>query len=247
MMSTDISRCLDPVLLAKDASITPDPWQAELLRERPKRALLCCARQSGKTTTALLLAMSVALYEPPALVLIVSPSLRQSTEAFRSFMVLYHKLEGMSELKAESATRAELANGSRVISLPGSERTIRGFAGARMIVLDEAARIEDDLIAALRPMMATVDGSLIALSTPAGRRGWFFEAWTGDDSWHRVRVPASECPRLSKEFLAEELRELGPLAFSEEYGLEFRNNLESVFNSELIARAFTGEVRPLWQ
>jgi hypothetical protein len=148
--------------------------------------------------------------------------------------------------RAESLTRAELANGSRVISLPGSERTIRGFAGARMIVLDEAARIDDDLIAALRPMKATVDGSLIALSTPAGKRGWFYEAWIGDESWHRVRVPASECPRLSKEFLDEELRELGPLAFSEEYGLEFRDNFESVFNSELIARAFTSEVRPLW-
>jgi hypothetical protein len=45
-----------------------------------------------------------------------------------------------------------------------------------MIVLDEAARIEDDLIAAVRPMMATVDGSLIALSTSFGERGWFYEA-----------------------------------------------------------------------
>jgi len=109
-------------------------------------------------------------------VLIVSPSLRQSSEGFRSFMATYDRLDGVPELRAESLTRAELANGSRVISLRGSEKTIRGFAGVKMIVLDEAARIEDDLIAAVRPMMATVDGSLIALSTSFGKRGWFYEA-----------------------------------------------------------------------
>ena len=80
--------------------------------------------------------------------------------------------------------------------MPGTERTVRGYAGAKLIVIDEAARVEDNLIAALRPMMATVDGSLIALTTPAGRRGWFYDAWIGDESWHRVKVPASQCPRV---------------------------------------------------
>jgi hypothetical protein len=81
---------------------------------------------------------------------------------------------------------------------------------------------------------------------PAGKRGWFFEAWTGDDSWHRVRVTADQCPRISKEFLAEELRELGAQRFSEEYGLAFLDPDEAVFPSEIINRAFTHEVAPLW-
>jgi len=246
LMATDLHRCLDPVRLARACGIEPDPWQAELLRERPKRALLLCARQSGKTTVAALLAIWVALYEAPALVLIVSPSQRQSGEVFRSLMLLYQKIEGAPELVSESALRAQLANGSRIIALPGSERTVRGYAGAKLIVLDEAARIDDSLIAALRPMMATVDGSLIALSTPFGKRGWYFEAWVGDASWHRVRVPATECPRLSATFLQEELRELGPLAYSEEYELAFNEPDEAMFNTALIDRAFTSEVRPLW-
>jgi hypothetical protein len=247
VMASDIRMALDPAAIGERVGLALDDWQADLIRSRPKRALLCCSRQSGKTTAALLSALWTALYEAPALVLIVSPSQRQSGEAFRSFTELYHRLDAAPELKAESLTRAELANGSRVVSLPGSERTIRGFSGAKLIVLDEAARIEDPLIAALRPMMATVKGSMIALSTPAGKRGFFYEAWTGSDDWHRVSVPASQCPRLDPETLVEELRELGPLRYSEEYELAFLEPEESVFPTAIIDRAFTNEVTPLWQ
>jgi phage FluMu gp28-like protein len=149
-------------------------------------------------------------------------------------------------ITAESALRLELANGSRIVALPGDEKTIRGFAGATLIVLDEAARVEDDLIAAVRPMLATSGGRLIMLSTPFGKRGAFYEAWTGDPSWHRVRVPADQCPRISKQFLEEELRELGAQRFSEEYGLEFLDPDEAVFPTAIIDAAFTTEVLPLW-
>jgi hypothetical protein len=90
-------------------------------------------------------------------------------------------------------------------------------------------------------------GRLIALSTPAGRRGWFFEAWSGNDPvWDRTRVAAEDCPRISKEFLAEELKELGALRFSEEYSLQFVDDTTAVFPSHLIDAAFVDSVRPLW-
>lgn len=237
-LSRDLARAFDPVLLAEDCAVTADEWQARVLRERPRRGLWLCARQTGKTTTALLTTLWTVLYEAPALCLIVSPSLRQSTEAFRSFLMLYHRLDGVPELKAESLTRAELANGSRVISLPGSERTVRGFAGAKLIMCDEASRIDDSLMAALRPMMATVHGSLIMLSTPAGKRGEFYRAWSEGEGWTRVKVPASECPRLTQEFLDEERRELGPMMFEQEYMLSFVDDATCVFPTELIDRAF---------
>ena len=102
-------------------------------------------------------------------------------------------------------------------------------------------------MAALRPTMATVDGSLIALSTPAGKRGWFYEAWVdGGDDWHRVRVSAEQCPRLSEAFLREEMRSLGPLMYRQEYQLEFVDDGEAVFPVELISRAFSNEVRAIW-
>jgi hypothetical protein len=99
-----------------------------------------------------------------------------------------------------------MENSSRILALPGTEKTIRGYAKADLVVIDEAARVEDELLAAVRPMLATSEGGgrLIALTTPAGKRGWFFEAWTGTEPWTRVCVTAEDCPRISKEFLAEE-------------------------------------------
>src|SRR6478672_11663989 len=137
MMAQDLSRAFDPVLLAQDCGITPDEWQAELLRERPRRALLCCCRQSGKTLVTVLLAIWVAVYEAPALVLILSPSLRQSGEVFRTLMGYFARLKGAPALRQESVLRCELANGSRIISLPGTERTVRGYSKADLIIIDE--------------------------------------------------------------------------------------------------------------
>jgi hypothetical protein len=248
-MAADLARALDPVQLALDCGITPDEWQARLLTERPRRALMNCSRQSGKTLVTCLLATYVALYEAPALILILSPSLRQSGEVFRVLMGLYGKLPGVPELKQESTLRCELANGSRIISLPGTEKTVRGYSRADLLIIDEAARVGDELLTAVRPMMATSKnaGRLIALSTPAGRRGWFFEAWSGGDPvWDRTRVPAEDCPRISKEFLAEELKQLGAQRFSEEYSLAFIDADEAVFPTAIIEAAFTREVVPLW-
>jgi len=248
LMLADIARAIDPVLLARGCSIEPDPWQAELLTQRPTRSLLLCARQTGKSTITALMAIWVALYEAPALVLLVSPSQRQSGELFRTVMQFHSNLEGAPPLTAESALRAEFSNGSRILALPGSERTVRGYAAADLVVIDEAARVEDELLAALRPMMATRSNArLVALSTPAGKRGWFYETWTSGQEWHRVKIPASKCPRITKAFLDEELRELGAQRFSEEYELAFIEPNEAVFPSEIIAAAFSQEVTPLWQ
>jgi hypothetical protein len=246
MMGLDLSRCLDPTLLAVDCGIAPDPWQAELLRNRPQRALLLCSRQSGKSTVAGLMGLHTALYESSSLVLIVSPSQRQSAEMFRTVLGFYHQLNGVPELKTESVLRAEFSNGSRIVALPGTEKTIRGYSAANLIVVDEAARIEDALLAAVRPMLATSNGRLIALTTPAGKRGWFFEAWTGAEDWTRVSVSAKDCPRITQAFLDEELRELGPQRFSEEYGLQFLDPDEAVFPTAIIEAAFSTEITPLW-
>jgi phage FluMu gp28-like protein len=216
------------------------------MRSTASRVLLLCARQTGKSTVSALIALATAIRQAGALVLLVSPSQRQSGELFRTVMRHLRSLVDAPGITAESALRLELANGSRIVALPGDEKTIRGFAGATLIVLDEAARVEDDLIAAVRPMLATSGGRLIMLSTPFGKRGAFYEAWTGDPSWHRVRVPADQCPRISKQFLEEELRELGAQRFSEEYGLEFLEPDEAVFPTAIIDAAFTNEVLPLW-
>ena len=247
MMALDLARALDPSLIAHDCGITLDKWQADLMRSTAPRILLLCARQTGKTTTTGFIALATAIYKPGSLTLILSPSQRQSAEMQRTVMAFHSKLQGAPALNSESVLKSEFSNGSRIIALPGTEKTIRGYAAADLIIIDEASRVEDELLAAVRPMLATSKGCLIALTTPAGKRGWFFESWMqGGDDWHRVRVPASDCPRITQEFLAEELRELGAMRFSEEYGLEFRDNLECAFPQTIIENAFSAEVTPLW-
>jgi len=181
-MGKDLARALDPALTAADCGLRLDQWQAELMRSTAPRVLLLCARQTGKSTVSALIALATAVMQAGALVLLVSPSQRQSGELFRTVMRHLRALSDAPGITAESALRVELANGSRIVALPGDERTIRGFAGATLVVLDEAARVEDELLAAVRPMLATSAGRLIALSTPFGKRGFFYEARHADES-----------------------------------------------------------------
>lgn len=148
---------------------------------------------------------------------------------------------------AESALRLELDNGSRIIALPGSEATTRGYSAATLVIIDEAARVPDELIAAVRPTLATTNGRIIALSTPAGKRGWFYLEWASGVGWERTKISAKECPRISKEFLEDEERLLGPHVFEQEYQCQFYDPDSQFFASDLVEQALSGDVAPLWE
>jgi hypothetical protein len=247
MIAADLALALDPVLLAERLLAGPaDPWQAEALRSSARRMLLNCSRQSGKSTVAAVLGVHAAVYEPGSLSLLLSPSLRQSQELFRKCLDAYRAVEGDAPAEAESALRLELANGSRIVSLPGKEATIRGYSGVRLLVVDEAARVPDELYYSIRPMLAVSGGALVALSTPFGNRGWWHAAWTSAEAWERYEVPATMCPRISPEFLAEEERTLGRWWFRQEYGCEFMDAQDAVFRYDDIMAALSADVAPLF-
>jgi Terminase large subunit, T4likevirus-type, N-terminal len=226
----------------------PDPWQADVLRSQSPRILMNCARQSGKSTVSATLGLFQALYHAPALVLLVSASLRQAQELGKKLFDAYRALGKPVSAEAENRLSLELASGSRIICLPSKESTVRGFSGPKMILIDEAARVPESLYHAMRPMLAvSAGGRLIALSTPWGKRGWWFEAWTaGGEDWQRVHVTAEACPRISREFLAEERRTLPRWVFESEYYGVFGDTLESVFRYEDIAAALSDELTPLF-
>jgi len=237
----------DPVRLAEALGLVPDPWQAEVLRSDSKRMLLNCCRQSGKSTTTAILALHTALYSPDSLVLMVSPGLRQSSELFKKALAFYRRLNRPVPASAETRLQLELVSGSRIISLPGSADTSRGFSAVDLVLADEASRIGDDMLASIRPMLATSNGRMVAMSTPFGKRGWFYEAWEhGGDAWERYRVAAGEVPRISAGFLLEERKALGDLAFRSEYLTEFCDTDSQVFSSDLIDAALDDDLAPLW-
>jgi hypothetical protein len=236
-LAADLVAAFDPVVFAKRAGIIADPWQADVLRSGANRMLLNCSRQSGKSTTTALLGLHTAIYTPASLVLILSPSLRQSAEFFRTLANLYTAIGATVPSKAESALRLELENGSRVISLPATEATIRGYAAVDLLLIDEAARVPDPLYSAVRPMLATSAGRMVCLSTPWGKRGWWSDAWHSGDDWKRVLVPADRCPRIPKHFLDEERRTLGAFWFDQEYNCLFLDAETQAFRSEDIHAA----------
>ena len=237
----------DPSLLMATAGMAPDPWQTGLLRSTSDRFLCLCSRQSGKSQTAAALALREAMLYPNRLVLLLSPTLRQSGELFRAKVRrLYSKLGRPVACVQESQLTMELANGSRIISLPGEEETIRGYSDVALLVIDEAARVPDDLYFSVRPMLAVSKGKLIAMTTPFGKRGWFYEEWRGDGPWHRVSIPASECPRISPEFLEEERKSIGDHWFEQEYGIQFRDVIDAFFRQSDIDAAVNNDLQPLF-
>jgi hypothetical protein len=230
-----------------DAGLEADQWQRNLLRSRFDRVLLLASRQSGKSTVAAALTLKTALLEPGSLCLLLSPTLRQSGELFRAKVkTLYNALGRPIATRQESALTMELANGSRIISLPGEEGTVRGYSGARLLVLDEASRCSDELYSSVRPMLAVSKGWLIALSTPFGRRGFFHDEWHGTNRWQRVKIMATQCPRIAEDFLREERQAIGERWFHQEYMCSFVDMIGAVFMQEHIDAAFRDDVEPLF-
>ena len=245
-IAADLACALDPVRLAEQGGFTADPWQAQVLRSTAGRILLNCSRQSGKSTVTAILAVDTALYAPGSLVLLLSPSLRQSQELFKKALGLYRALDRPVSPEAESALRLELENGSRIVSAPGKEGTIRGFSGVRLLVVDEAARVPDELYYSVRPMLAVSGGRLVALSAPFGTRGWWYEAWRSPEPWERYEVPAAACPRIPAAFLEEERRSMGEWWFEQEYGCRFMDHQDAVFRRADIEAALSADITPLF-
>ena len=244
-LARDLSLALDPAGLFTAAGLHPDGWQSDFLRQRPPRALLCCCRQAGKSVTTAAAALHEALYQPGALILMLAPSQRQSAELLRKTRDLLNRL-GSSASENESTLSLTLTNGSRIVSLPGKEATIRGFSDVSLLAIDEAARVEEDLYVAVRPMLAVSGGRLVALSTPYGQRGWFYQAWQSSEAWHRVRVTATDCPRISPEFLAEERRTMSRLVYASEYECLFTDAADSAFAHDQVMAALDHTLTPLY-
>jgi hypothetical protein len=170
----ELALALDPSLILVWAGLRPDQWQVEFLRARPERALFCCCRQVGKSTTVAAAALYEALYKPGALVLMVAPTERQSRELLRRASELATTLPPTMQPMQTSRTALSFANGSRILALPSTASNIRGYT-PDLILIDEAAHMDGgEQLVALEPMLAVSGGRLVALSTPYGRRGWFF-------------------------------------------------------------------------
>lgn len=231
------------VRFAERLGVPPFEWQLRAMRSESKRLMFCCSRQSGKSSTAAIMALHTAIYEPGSLVLLVSPGERQSVELFRKIQAYDRKLGRPVAAVAESSVRLELENGSRIVALPSTEARVRGYSSPALVIVDEAARVEDAYFHAVTPTLATGDGRLLLCSTPYGMQGFFADLWhEGGDTWERYRVPATSVPTISAGFLAEQKRSMPEWLFAQEYMVEFREDGGGgVFSFDTIAACIGGE------
>jgi hypothetical protein len=119
-------------------------------------------------------------------VLLLSPSMRQSSELFRKVTNLLSLLEPKPTLTEDNRLSLTLQSGSRVVSLPSSEATVRGFSGASLIIEDEASRVPDELYRAIR-------------------RCW---PQAGADVFHSLYLPGILVPGTSDRGIAGRSREV---------------------------------------
>jgi hypothetical protein len=227
----------DPVEFARLVGLASDPWQRDVLASKAQRIILNICRQAGKSTVSGVLALHQALTVPGSLTLILAPSERQSKELFAKVVRSYSALGYGPGAESERKLGMVLANGSRVEALPGSEKTIRGFSGVDLLVVDEASRIDDGLFYAVSPMLAVSGGRMVMLSTPYGKRGVFHKEWTNGEGWERYEVPATECPRIPASFLESQRRSMPEWWFAQEFLCEFRETEDQVFSHEMIEAA----------
>jgi hypothetical protein len=239
----------DVALFARQRlGFVPDSVQTRVLDRRIHRGILNCTRQWGKSTITAVKALHRALVEEKSLVIVASPSERQSGEflmkarAFARTMGLRPKGDGTNALSLV------LPNGSRLVGLPGLEGTTRGFSNPSLLLIDEASRVSDALFESLTPMLATGNGDLWLMSTPAGKRGFFWETWEhGGDLWTRIAVPATECPRISQAFLEEERARKGDSIFRQEYLCEFVQDNDALFREEDIDACIRADIPVMWK
>lgn len=224
----------------------PDAVQARVLDRRTKRGILNCSRQWGKSTVTALKAVWEAHQRPESLTIVVSPSERQSAEFVRKASVFVRRLQIPAKGDGDNDVSLVFPNHSRIVGLPGSEATVRGFSNVSLLLVDEASRVSDELYHAIRPMLAVSNGALWLMSTPAGKRGFFYETWmNGGPDWMRIRAMAQDCGRIAPKFLEEERTAMGERMFRQEYCCEFVETSDVMFKRSLIESAFTDEFEEL--
>jgi hypothetical protein len=218
-----------------------DAVQQAMFDAEIRRGMVNCCRQFGKSTTVAMLAGYFAAHQPNATVILVVRSARQSEELLKTVAGMLRQFVMGATY---SATKIELANGSRILALPSQPHTIRGYA-ADLVVIDEAAYVDDAIWDAVFPMLNAAEGGgrLWMMSTPFRPAGFFYRFWMekGGD-WVRFQVKAPDCPRISAAMIAEAKRTFTATQFAREYLCEFAQPATAPYPQELLRNCVVADL-----
>lgn len=216
---------------------------------------LVVGRRGGKSQCAALLAVYEAAFRDytdrlspgeVATVMVMSADKKQARSVFRYISGLLHgnaMLERM--IVREDRESIELSNRTVIEVTTASFRTARGYSVACCIAdeiafwrSEDSANPDHEIINAIRPAMATLDGRLVALSSPYARRGALWDAYK---RYHGKTGPILVAqapthtmnPSLPLRFI-EQAYERDEAAAKAEYGAEFRTDVEGFLTREVV-------------
>ncbi|MDQ4213773.1 terminase large subunit domain-containing protein [Microbacterium sp. ASV81] len=219
------------------------PHQLEFCTSRARYRMVCAGRQVGKSAALAVLALWEAARRRDVHVLFVSAG----EVAARRLLADCADLASRSELLRgsvldESKTRLQLSNGSWIMSVPASEKQIRGWS-VDLLIVDEAAFITNELWSAAEPSVVARPGSRIVLtSTPFGTDHFFRRLWQlgmsapGEtyESWH---WPSSVSPLISEQSLSDIRDHENPITFAREYLAEWADASGALLSPEEIQQS----------
>jgi len=213
-----------------------DDWQQEVL-ECAGNLVLRSGRQVGKSTVIAVKAGEYALTNPGKTILVVAAVERQAFLLFDKILAYIYETDKKQIKKGKdrpTKSRIKLTNGSTIYCLPTglSGHGIRGYT-IDLLIADEAAFIPEEVWTAVTPMLAVTRGDIILLSTPFGRRGYFYRCFN-DPTFTSFHVSSEDCPRKNDAFLEQERARMTKLQYAQEYLGEFVDELRQFFKTDLI-------------
>ncbi len=227
----------ESVLLKSRAILLP--YQLRWVEDNAPFKVWLAARQIGKSFSIAMEAIIESI-ERKSTNLILSASERQSHEVMLKVYMLLEYLNVRSEeiIRAERETREEavLPGGSRIISLPASPDTVRGFSGN--VFLDEFAFHRDsrEIWRAMYP--AVTRGYKVRItSTPNGRQNMFYDIWEQNSGFSKHKVDIHGAVRDGLKVDIEELRRgiTDPDSWAQEFECRFLDEATAYVTYDMIA------------
>ncbi|WP_083444319.1 terminase family protein [Gordonia sp. w5E2] len=204
--------------------------------------IVCAGRQVGKSRLLAVLALHQAFTVPGSLTLLVSAGETASLRLLDECGTLATKAPILrGSVVDDHKTTLTLSNGSRIVSVPASERQIRGWA-VDLLIIDEAGFVAEDIWRAAEPAVIARRGRVVLSSSPWGNPQHFFRRlWTLGRvpdtkvaSWH---WPSIVSPLISDEDLTDiEAREPSNY-FAREYLAEWPDEAGAYFSTNEIESA----------
>lgn len=186
----EIAYGLSRPLYVASLGFTPFEWQKAVLQSRHRRKTINGARQSGKSTIVSAVPCHTAKYFPKSLNIILAPTEKQATEDILKVKDFISVDPTYPDIKSDSQDKIVLDNGSRIIVIPATERSARGYSNPRTLMLDESSRIPDVVYkSGVRPMLTdNPDCELFSISTPNGKQGFFYDSYTISKRWEKYEI-----------------------------------------------------------